>query len=1523
MEINITYDASVASAPAGFKTALQAAVQYFETTFATPITVNISVGWGEVAGEAMVPGSIGESSAASIGLSYDEYRNALWANATTAEALASVNALPASDPTNGGTFVVSSAEAKALGLIDPLDAAIDGSIGLDASTSFTFDPNNRAIPGEVDAIGAIEHEISEVLGRASYLGYQPGDGESLYGPLDLFRYSSPGVLNASSANGSFSVTGQTLLLPFDNPLNGGDAGDWSQNVSMDSFDAFDDVGVLEAISATDLSVMDVLGYHPSISPPATPIPNVAPSALVVTSQPVEIAQGQNVYFTGTSQVSAYLLNYPIGLAFNNAGTLAVVGSQAAGLGVQEGTVTLDHSVVTNAATGVWMVASSGGWWAGGFFGGSPGSSDFVNDGVMQVVAPDGVATGVRSEAGNEIDPADGDVFQFAQSATGTLTVWGGAQAFGVQMDNSVQHYQFSNAGKIFVTGGATSVAATYASTEGIGFISTVAVDESDIIGSAGFVNTGTIKATNLTPQGISAGLEFSQVLGPLYNNGIIVGDYAIYQDQYRDPINYGAFSKLDFTNNGTLQGNILLDQGDDTFTNNGIIAGKIIFSDGNSTYNGTAGHLYGSIYLGYGSNDILAGSDNSIIYGGGNNDNITGGAGNDFFEIARGFNNIDGGAGFNIISFADSDMGVNADMNTGVATGAGTTKFKNIQEIIGSNYNNTLVAGSTSAILVAGDGQDVLIGGPGNDTLIAGTGGDQMTGGGGNNTFIFTSGDKTVTITDFMISGSNDQIDVYGYDSSTSIQQVGTDVVITLSPADSIILKNMSLSSIPALNIHYNINDYIGASTPPSLAVYGTNFLTLNQDTDIFLGENISPTNLFADLYEVAGHIFWIGILSSQDANTGERASFDNDGSIDIARSDEYNYVVGLLWEGTQPGGTLINDTAGEFIVSNPTGSAIGINPEVGDTRDPDVTNRGNFVVDGGSGALGLQTWDSSGFIFTNTSTGAFSVASGSDVARGLWLHNGGDVTNNGTMSVKGADVEDILSFTAAIYISNAFGSAVVNSGTISASASGASSAYGIVVTGVDDQEYMASIVNSGTITADKAIYDYNFEEISPGQAPSVNVTNTGTVRGDIDLGGSTCTVISPGKIFGNILLHDDNQYSGVGTGDTVDLRGGQITGYIGISAGWNEGTASLEDVIFGGSGPTLIKIASGEPLLTVLVTGGNGSETSIQYDIASSQATWAQNSNGSWTVNAGTDGTEKLTSVQMLRFTDKTIDLALLDDFTADGKSALLIENALGTVVIGQVVAGQETYAQISGLGAEWTFHGTGDFLGDGKADFLIENSVGAVVVGEVTNGQAVYTQVGGLGHEWTFEGTGDYLGDGKADFLIQNSAGAVVVGEVMNGQAVYTQVGGLGSEWSFHGAGDFLGDGRADFLIQNTGGSVVVGEVTNGQAAYTPVGGLGHEWTFVGVGDFLGDGRADFLIENSNGAVVAGEVVNGQAAYTQIAALGPEWTFKGAGDYLGEGHDQFLIENSNGALVIGDWTGGMIHYTQVGGLGSEWAFH
>src|ERR1019366_3808756 len=58
--INISWDSSVSSAPTGFVTAVQNAVQFLESQFQDPVTITIDVGYGEVNGSSLGSGVLGE-----------------------------------------------------------------------------------------------------------------------------------------------------------------------------------------------------------------------------------------------------------------------------------------------------------------------------------------------------------------------------------------------------------------------------------------------------------------------------------------------------------------------------------------------------------------------------------------------------------------------------------------------------------------------------------------------------------------------------------------------------------------------------------------------------------------------------------------------------------------------------------------------------------------------------------------------------------------------------------------------------------------------------------------------------------------------------------------------------------------------------------------------------------------------------------------------------------------------------------------------------------------------------------------------------------------------------------------------------------------------------------------------------------------------------------------------------------------------------------------------------------------------
>ena len=265
--INVVWDASVNSAPAAFKTDVMAVVQYLESKFTDPITVNINVGYGQIDGQPLDAGALGESSTFLSSFTYSQLKNALVADAKTSTDAAAIASLPATDPVSGThSYWIATAEAKALGLLSGSGSSIDGYIGFDAaSNTFDYDNTNGVSAGLYDFFGVVAHEITEVMGR------QTMDGESFQGKPsyeleDLFHYSAAGVRDfVGTTAGYFSGNGGATNLGSFNTNPNGDFGDWASSVGHDSFLAFSNSGVVNPVSANDLTVMDVLGWDAAMA----------------------------------------------------------------------------------------------------------------------------------------------------------------------------------------------------------------------------------------------------------------------------------------------------------------------------------------------------------------------------------------------------------------------------------------------------------------------------------------------------------------------------------------------------------------------------------------------------------------------------------------------------------------------------------------------------------------------------------------------------------------------------------------------------------------------------------------------------------------------------------------------------------------------------------------------------------------------------------------------------------------------------------------------------------------------------------------------------------------------------------------------------------------------------------------------------------------------------------------------------------------------------------------------------------
>ncbi|AFY48168.1 Ca2+-binding protein, RTX toxin [Nostoc sp. PCC 7524] len=146
------------------------------------------------------------------------------------------------------------------------------------------------------------------------------------------------------------------------------------------------------------------------------------------------------------------------------------------------------------------------------------------------------------------------------------------------------------------------------------------------------------------------------------------------------------------------------------------------------------------------------------IKGGNGNDSIFGGLGDDFISGGAGNDIIDGGAknkSGNTAEYSDSPGGIVVNLALGQASndGYGTQDtLINIQNIVGSRFNDSIVGNNENNVLQGDNGNDTLLGLGGDDVLLAGAGADYIDGGEGKDTITYIGSKAGVYVN---VSNSN------------------------------------------------------------------------------------------------------------------------------------------------------------------------------------------------------------------------------------------------------------------------------------------------------------------------------------------------------------------------------------------------------------------------------------------------------------------------------------------------------------------------------------------------------------------------------------------------------------------------------------------------------------------------------------------------------------------------------------------------------------------------------------------------
>jgi hypothetical protein len=305
-------------------------------------------------------------------------------------------------------------------------------------------------------------------------------------------------------------------------------------------------------------------------------------------------------------------------------------------------------------------------------------------------------------------------------------------------------------------------------------------------------------------------------------------------------------------------------------------------------------------------------------------------------------------------------------------------------------------------------------------------------------------------------------------------------------------------------------------------------------------------------------------------------------------------------------------------------------------------------------------------------------------------------------------------------------------------------------------------------------------------------------------------------------------------------------------------------DTINGGFGSDTVIAGFGNDSLI----GGSGWDVAV-YGISSTGASWSLNTDGTWTVNAGSEGVDRLNGIEVLRFDDKTVSLR------PGGPGTKFFSPTSAPLVVANFTPGA------GGWSSQDVFpRNIGDVNGDGYGDIIGAGFAGVwVALGSAGRSFATpvlklanFGQAQGWASQDAFARTvADVNGDGRDDLIGFGNAGTWValadgLGGFNSAQLVLRDFGqqqGWTSDDRFsRRLGDINGDGSDD--IVGFGNSGVLVSLADGKGGFANsvltlrnfVQGQG--WTsddryHRDLGDVNGDGFTDIVGFGENGTWVA----------------------------------------------------------------------
>ena len=267
---------------------------------------------------------------------------------------------------------------------------------------------------------------------------------------------------------------------------------------------------------------------------------------------------------------------------------------------------------------------------------------------------------------------------------------------------------------------------------------------------------------------------------------------------------------------------------------------------------------------------IMGSSWNDTLSGNAENNTLDGNWGDDWLSGGLGDDNLYGSKGIDWASYNDAESAVTVDIAMGIATGgAGVDFLQEIENVQGSQYNDTLTGDFNSNTIEGGAGNDLINGGGYSDILIGGLGNDN-----------YVVDDMGDIVTEKLSEGADKISSSVTYTLPTNVENLSLTGSSSINGignfGNNVIIGNSAINQLRG----GNGNDTLDGKA-------GNNVLTGGIGSDIFRFttinhiDKITDFNVLDDTVQLENAVFTAlvatGTLAADQFRVGTQASDAND----------------------------------------------------------------------------------------------------------------------------------------------------------------------------------------------------------------------------------------------------------------------------------------------------------------------------------------------------------------------------------------------------------------------------------------------------------------------------------------------------------------------------------------------------------------------------------------------------------------------------------------------------------------------